>query len=103
VRVELALQTRLATAFERYANAREQVARYSGEILPDARSSLELVTRGYQSGDLNYLQLLEAQRTLARTNLAYLSALEQLWETATAIDGMLLSDSLQAGVMGTVY
>ena len=49
-RVELQLQTRLAAAFERYANAREQVARYSHDILPDARKSLELVTRAYRAG-----------------------------------------------------
>jgi cobalt-zinc-cadmium efflux system outer membrane protein len=94
-RLELALQTRLAAAFERYSNARTQVDRYSREILPAARTSLDLVTRGYRNGEFPYLTLLEAQRTLSRTNLAHLSALEQLWESATAIEGLLLSDSLQ--------
>ncbi|MEX2140186.1 MAG: TolC family protein [Pirellulales bacterium] len=94
-RLELQLQTRLAAAFERYANARRQVERYSREILPDARTSLELVTRGYRQGEFAYLPLLEAQRTVSRTNLAYLTALEQLWDNATAIEGLLLMDSLQ--------
>jgi cobalt-zinc-cadmium efflux system outer membrane protein len=94
-RLELALQTRLAAAFERYSNARTQVDRYSREILPNARTSLDLVTRGYRNGEFGYLTLLEAQRTLSRTNLAYLNALEQLWESTTAIEGLLLSDSLQ--------
>ena len=94
-RLELQLQTRLAAAFERYANSRQQVQRYSREILPDARTSLELVTRGYRLGEFAYLPLLEAQRTVSRTNLAYLNALEQLWESATAIEGLLLMDSLQ--------
>jgi cobalt-zinc-cadmium efflux system outer membrane protein len=94
-RLELQLQTRLAAAFERYANARQQVDRYSREILPDARASLDLVTRAYRLGEFPYLTLLEAQRTVSRTNLAYLSALEQLWESATAIEGLLLTDNLQ--------
>jgi cobalt-zinc-cadmium efflux system outer membrane protein len=94
-RLELALQTRLAAAFERYSNARTQVDRYSREILPAARTSLDLVTRGYRNGEFPYLTLLEAQRTLSRTNLAYLSALEQLWASTTAIEGFLLTESLQ--------
>ena len=94
-RLELALQTRLAAAFERYSNARTQVDRYSREMLPAARTSLDLVTRGYRNGESPYLTLLEAQRTLSRTNLAYLSALEQLWASKTAIEGLLLSDGLQ--------
>jgi cobalt-zinc-cadmium efflux system outer membrane protein len=94
-RLELALQSRLAAVFERYSNARAQVERYSREILPDARTSLDLVTRSYRTGESTYLVLLEAQRTLSRTNLAYLAALEQLWESTTAIEGLLLSDSLQ--------
>jgi cobalt-zinc-cadmium efflux system outer membrane protein len=94
-RLELALQTRLADAFERYANARQQVERYSRDILPDARTTLELVTRNYRLGEFAYLPMLEAQRTVSRTNIAYLNALEQLWESATAIEGLLLMDSLQ--------
>jgi cobalt-zinc-cadmium efflux system outer membrane protein len=94
-RLELDLQTRLAAAFERYSNARRQVDRYSREILPDARTSLDLVTKAYRNGEIGYLTLLEAQRTLSRTNLAYLSALDQLWESTTAIEGLLLTGSLQ--------
>ncbi len=97
-RLELQLQSRLAAAFERYANAREQVERYSQDILPDARKSLELVTRGYREGEFAYLPLLESQRSVSRANLAYLSALEQLWESATAIEGLLLSDSLETNL-----
>jgi cobalt-zinc-cadmium efflux system outer membrane protein len=94
-RLELELQTRLAAVFERYANARQQVDRYAREVLPDARTSLELVTRGYREGELAYLALLESQRTLSRANLVYLSALEQLWESSIAIEGLVLTDSLK--------
>jgi cobalt-zinc-cadmium efflux system outer membrane protein len=98
-RLELDLQTRLAAAFERYANARRQVDRYSREILPDARTSLDLVTKAYRNGEIGYLTLLEAQRTISRTNLAYLAALEQLWESTAAIEGLLLTQSLQTQVL----
>ena len=99
-RVELALQERLALAFERYGRARHQVTTYSQEILPNAQRSLELITLGYQAGEFNYLTLLTSQRTFSQANLAYLSALDEMWTSAIEIDGLLLADSLQAGPSG---
>lgn len=93
-RVELHLQSRLATAFERYANARQQTEIYTQRVLPNAKESLELVTLGYRQGEFSYLTLLTAQRTFAQTNLAYLEALRELRQSAVAIDGLLLGDSL---------
>lgn len=94
-RVELSLQQRLATAYQRYANARQQVDTYKRDILPDAQSSLDLVTNGYKQGEFGFLTLLTSQRTFFQTNLAYLESLRQLRESRAAIDGMLLSDSLR--------
>jgi cobalt-zinc-cadmium efflux system outer membrane protein len=96
-RLQLALQNRLATAFERYAIADAQVDRYQREILPNARQSLDLVNQGYRQGEFSYVNVLMAQRTFAQTNLMYLNALQELWESRNAIDGLLLSDSLEAG------
>ncbi len=93
-RLQLDLQQRLASAFERYANARQQAERYEREILPDARASLDLVTSGYRQGEFNYVTLLTAQRTFSQTNLAYLSSLDELWQSSILIDGLLLSGSL---------
>jgi cobalt-zinc-cadmium efflux system outer membrane protein len=93
-RKELELQARLATAFERYANARQQVERYARDVLPDVSASLDLVNKGYAGGELAYVNVLEAQRTFARTNLMYLRALAELWESSAAIEGLLLTDSL---------
>ena len=77
-RVELNLRNRLASTFETYANARNQVEKYSSEILPDARSNLDLVTKGYQQGQFNFLTLLTAQQISSPTRLRswiYLPAL----------------------------
>lgn len=96
-RVELELQQRLAVAFEQYANARFQVEKYSHDIAPNAKASLDLVTAGYQQGEFNYLTLLTAQRTFFQTNVAYLEALRELRFATATIDGNLLADSLQEG------
>ncbi len=95
-RVELALQERLALVFEQYSRAKNQVEKYSSEILPNAKRSLELVSLGYQGGEYNFLTLLTAQRTFTQANLAYLSALDEMWSSAIEIDGLLLVDSLQS-------
>ncbi|MEX0677342.1 MAG: TolC family protein [Pirellulales bacterium] len=94
-RVELSLRSRLASAFETYANARNQVEKYTRDILPDARSSLDLVTKGYQQQQFSFLTLLTAQRTYGQASLAYLQALQQLGVSRVAIDGLLLGGSLR--------
>lgn len=96
-RLELALQSQLAAAFERYANARNQVEQYANRIIPNARRSLDLVNEGYRVGEFNFLTLLTAQRTYSQTNLAYLASLEELWQSTMVIDGLLLTGSLQEG------
>jgi outer membrane protein, heavy metal efflux system len=96
-RVQLDLQQRLATVFEQYATARYQVEKYSRDILPSAKTSLDLANKGYRQGEYNYLFLLTAQRTYFQTNLIYLDALKELRSASTAIEGNLLSGSLQSG------
>ena len=95
-RVQLALQQRLAAVFEQYATAHQQVEKYTRDIMPNAEESLKLVGTGYRQGEFSYLMLLTAQRTYFQTNLAYLDALRDLRAATTALEGSLLSDSLQS-------
>ncbi len=94
-RTELEIQDRLALVFERYATSRNQVQQYADDILPNARQSLDLVVRGYQSGEFPFLTLLTAQRTYSQANLAYLTAMDEMWASAIEIDGLLLMGSLR--------
>ena len=93
-RIELQLMDRLAKTFRRYANAHKQVDRYRQGILPGARKSLELVSRGYTKGQVEYLMLLTAQETYVNTNLAYLTSLLNLRTSVSEMEGQLLSESL---------
>lgn len=94
-RLELELQHRLAQVFERYDNARRQVARYTERILPEAKESLDLTAIGYQAGEVDYLTLLTVQRTYFQANLSYLHALRELRFGIASINGLLLSNSLE--------
>ena len=69
--------------------------KYADEILPNAQTSLELVTAGYRQGEFNYVTLLTSQRTFFQVNLAYVEAIRELRSAAVAIEGNLLGDSLQ--------
>lgn len=93
-RLELDLQDRLAVAYRRYANARQQVDRYGSRMVPRAKRSLTLVTRGYEKGQVKYLTLLTAQQTFLQVNLSYLDSLRELRTASSIIEGQLLTDSL---------
>jgi len=95
-RIELDLRDRLAVVYRRFENARRQTDRYQQEVVPRAKQSIELVTRGYEAGQVDFLSLLTSQRTYIRVNLIYLDSLAELRQASTLIEGQLLSDSLQA-------
>jgi cobalt-zinc-cadmium efflux system outer membrane protein len=95
-RVELELRQRFAATFEQYANARQQVQKYTDDILPNAAKTLDLVRSGYRQGEFNYQTLLIAQRTYFQANLAYLESLRQLRASAATLEGLLLSGGLQS-------
>lgn len=94
-RIELDLQDRLAVAYRRYANAQQQADRYAERILPRARKSLELVQSAYENGQIDYLTLINSQRSYIRASLAHLDAVRELRTSVAVIDGQLLSGSLK--------
>jgi outer membrane protein, heavy metal efflux system len=85
----------LAVVFEQYQNARCQVEKYTIEILPGAQKSLDMMIEGYRQGEFNYIALLTAQETFVHANLAYIDAVHELRTAIVAIEGNLLSNSLQ--------
>ncbi|MBN2292986.1 MAG: TolC family protein [Pirellulales bacterium] len=95
-RIELILQDKLAIAFKRYADARDQTKQYKTQILPDAEHSLSLVQKGYQEGEFGYLELLTTQRTYFHASLAYLKSLRELWLSTVEIQGLLLTGGLDS-------
>ena len=103
-RLQLQLRNRLAAAFQRYENARQQVDRFSQNVLPTAKESLDLIVAGYRQGEFPYLTLLTAQRTYFRVNLTYLESLRDLRTSTIAIEGLMLSGGLgpEGGLAGDV-
>jgi cobalt-zinc-cadmium efflux system outer membrane protein len=93
-RIELSLLDRLAVAYRRYESARQQVDRYHRRMVPKAERSLDLVTDGYEKGQVKYLTLLTSQQTYLHVSLSSLSAVRELRAAASVIEGQLLTNSL---------
>jgi outer membrane protein, heavy metal efflux system len=91
-RVQLDLARRLATAFGEYAAARERTLRYRGSILPDSREAFQIALAAFRAGQVSYLQVLQAQRTVQEANLEYVRNLADAWRGASEIAGLLLEE-----------
>ena len=61
-----------------------------------ATSDVDAGLKLHRVGEAGFLNLLTAQRSYSQTNLAYLDALRHLRTASAEIEGMLLSNSMQA-------
>ena len=93
-RTELSLANRLARALQEYQTARLRVLRLTNNVAPKAQETLELSRLAFQAGEVGYLQLLTAQRTLFQVRLDTLAAVEEARQAAARIGGFLLDGSL---------
>jgi cobalt-zinc-cadmium efflux system outer membrane protein len=92
-RVELELGNQAADALASYRAAGQLVDRYEQQMLPKARETLKISQQLYAQGQIDFLRLLAAQKTLLESELARISALEQRWLAAAAIAGLLQQDT----------
>ena len=102
-RVALVLRQQTAPLLQSYATSRTIAERYRTQTLPSAQKAYELYLAKYYQGGAAYPQVLIAQRTFFRLQVAYVSALENVWTSASALQGLLLTDGLdQPSVPGTI-
>jgi cobalt-zinc-cadmium efflux system outer membrane protein len=92
---ETMVRTRLIEAYEALAAAGEEVAALRERILPAAEAAFEASQRSFQSGKSGYLDVLDAQRTLADLKGTYLEALASYHRARADVEG-LIGQSLDA-------
>lgn len=92
-RVELQLAELSADALSTYQTASQLVDQYEHEILPKARETLELSQGLYAQGQIDFLRLLQSQKTLLDAELAKIDAQEQRWVAAAALAGLLQEEA----------
>ena len=96
-RKAIELRERLTAAFEEFQRAKLQADAFADPIIPQAREALELISRGYRQGEVDFISLLTAQRTYFFAELDYLLNLKIMWQQYNLINGLLLDDSQTEG------
>jgi len=87
--IELDLATQAAQAVATYRTAQRQADWYEQSILPKARQTVELTQQLYARGEVTFLSLLQAQRILTETELAFVEAQADRWTGAVTIADLL--------------
>jgi len=79
----------LRRAWVNYESALDRVRTYREEILPKAEKALAQSDEGYRAGEFAFLTVLDSQRTLADTQLAYLAARLDVERAAAALEELI--------------
>ncbi|AIG04819.1 putative metal transporter-like exported protein [Pseudomonas fluorescens] len=83
---ELRLRTETRQALDLWATANSEVRTFNQVILPAAQSAVDSATRGFEMGKFNFLDVLDAQRTLIAARTQYLAALAQATDAWVRIE-----------------
>lgn len=90
--VEQRLIRELNVADARLRAAAEQIEAYRTRILPKAEEALRLVRGGFEAGKFGFLDLVDTQRTLAESRLAYYETLSELNAAQAEVEALVLKD-----------
>jgi cobalt-zinc-cadmium efflux system outer membrane protein len=83
------MEANLAFQYERLNAARQTSKSIHNEILPGAQSAFDAATKGFQVGKFNYLDVLDAQRTLFQAKSQYIEALLDAHQAVAEIERIL--------------
>ncbi|OPA94102.1 type I secretion protein TolC [Pseudomonas fluorescens] len=83
---ELRLRTETRQALDLWQTANTEVQAFNGQILPAAQSAVDSATRGFEMGKFNFIDVLDAQRTLIAARTQYLAATAQATDAWVRIE-----------------
>ncbi|KQP13181.1 TolC family protein [Pseudorhodoferax sp. Leaf267] len=87
--VELRLRADVAATRQRHATALAEVAAVQTDILPGAQSAFDAASKGFEAGKFDYLEALDAQRSLLQARAQYLRSVAEVHRAATDLDRLL--------------
>jgi len=85
----LKLQNELNRTYQEFANAYSQAASLKNEILPGASEMFSAATTAYREGKVDYLNVLDAQRTFFTTKNEYINALAEYHTYKTELERLV--------------
>lgn len=83
------MQTNLVTQYERLNAARQATLSLQTDVLPNAQSAFDAANRGFSLGKFNFLDVLDAQRTLYQAKSQYINALLEAHQSIAEIERTL--------------
>lgn len=89
VAIKNKIQTNLVTQYERLSAARQSTLSLQNDILPNAQSAFDAANRGFSLGKFNFLDVLDAQRTLYQAKSQYINALLEAHQSIAEIERIL--------------
>lgn len=87
--IEIDLATQTAQAIATYRTSQRLVEWYEQYILPKARETVQLTQTLYARGEVTFLSLLQAQKILTETELAFVESQADRWTGAVTIASLL--------------
>ena len=79
----------LSAQFERLSVAKQSSEALRTEILPSAQSAFDVANRGFSAGKFNFIDVLDAQRTLFHTKSQYIQTLLEAHQAVAEIERIL--------------
>jgi outer membrane protein, heavy metal efflux system len=92
---ETRLTSELAQAYEQFTTAQQEIALLQRDIVPSAQSVVEATTKGFEYGKFDFLNVLDAMRTLLQAQSQLLRAYANAHHAAAEIERILGSSSAQ--------
>jgi len=86
--VSAALVTELTDAYQGLVRSRSAIQLLRESVLPGAESALKATDDGYEIGRFNYLDVLDARRTLGSARIQYLQALTEYHKALHTIEAL---------------
>jgi cobalt-zinc-cadmium efflux system outer membrane protein len=87
--IEIDLATQTAQAIATYRTSQRLVEWYEQYILPKAKETVQLTQTLYARGEVTFLSLLQAQKILTETELAFVESQADRWTSAVTIASLL--------------
>ncbi len=83
------LSAELSSQYARLQAAKQATESLKTEILPGAQSAFEAATKGFSAGKFNFLDVLDAQRTLGQAKSQYIQTLLEVHLAVAEIERIL--------------
>ncbi|MCW5370050.1 TolC family protein [Pseudomonas aeruginosa] len=88
----LRLRSEAVQAYDQLRTSEQELALVRRDLLPGAQSALDSMTRGFEMGKFNFLDVLDAQRTLVGVRAQYVRALDAAAQARVSMERLLGED-----------